>query len=450
MIFKASLSLDIQDKIFSFIHLKGSFKGCKVVASNTIDIQEGENTNKFSLVKDYLPDCISMAGSGSFDVYIGIPGNIVMIRNIELPIAVKEDIYSVLKYELEKYIPIPVKDICYDFFITGENKRTGTIKVLIAIVKKEDIKPYVELKDYVSGGITGICPSFLSVLDYLFSIPELENCNDFIAVSPGLEDTDFILVKDRIFNSFVHAPPDADPKRVLDKLLEKSGHSTLHVAIPAGRYANSLKSEMGNDSVFVFIEINHSQNQDSGKNNFRAFCLAHKPLLKKTHDINFLPRRFQKKQGVFLHYFFIGLVVTLFIFAGAAVASSVLNNRIQKQDLRNKIENLKPMVDRTHKLEKKITTLETRLKSIDGLVKNNPSVFDILKALTLVLPDNTWLSRFAYKNNKIMIEGVTDVSSDLITRLEKASKFKDVGFKSKITKTDEGKELFRIEMKVEK
>ncbi len=450
MIFKASLGMDIQDKIFSFIHLKGSFTGCKVVANSTINIQEGKNTNQFSLVKEYIPDCISTARPGSFDVYIGIPGNIVMIRNIELPIAVKDDVYSVLKYEMEKYVPIPVKDICYDFFITKEDKKTGTIKVLIAIVKKEDIKPYLELKDYVPGGITGICPSFLSVLDYLFSIPELEKYNDFIAVSPGLEDTDFILIRDRMFDSFIHAPPNADPKRVLDKLLAKSGNSSLHVAVPAGRYANLLKSEAGNDSAFVFMEIGQSQDQNPGENNFRAFCLAHKPLLKKTHDINFLSRRFQKKQGVFLYYLFIGLVIALFLFAGVTLSSSVLHNRIQRQDLKNKIETLKPKVDRTHKLEKKIKTLQTRLKSIDALVKNNPSVFDIMKELTLVLPANTWLSKFAYKNKKIMIEGLTDVSSDLITRLEKTSKFKNVGFKSKITKTDKGKELFRIEMEVEK
>jgi general secretion pathway protein L len=441
--------MDIQDNVFSFIHLKDSFAGCRVAESSTIKIEEGKKTKLLSLVEDYISDYISTARPGSFEFSIGIPGNIVMVRNIQLPVAVKDDVESVLKYEMEKYVPIPVKDICYDFSITRENKKTGTIKVLIAIVKKEDIKPYIDLKDYVPGGITGIYPSFLSVLDYLLSIPEFENCNDFIAVSPGLEEVDFVLVKDRVFDSFIHAPSKAEYKTALDQLLEKSGKSSLHVAIPAGKYVKFFKDVPEKNPAFIFMEIARKKYPNTTENDFGAFCLAAKSYLKKTHDINFLSERFRKKQSAFSYYLFICLVIILFIIAGVTAASSVLHNRMQMQDLRNKIENLKTKVDKTHKIENKISSLETRFKSIDMLVRKNPSVLDILKDLTLVLPDNTWLRKFAYKNNIIKIEGYADVSSDLITRLEKSSKFKNVGFKSKITKTNEGKELFRIEMKVE-
>jgi len=92
--------------------------------------------------------------------------------------------------------------------------------------------------------------------------------------------------------------------------------------------------------------------------------------------------------------------------------------------------------------------LETKAEYLHSL-RSGASVSDMLRELTQILPETAWVQEFTFFKREIQLEGFADSASELIPLLEMSPLFKDAVFLSTITKDKDGKERFRIGLKME-
>src|SRR3990172_6298971 len=121
MLFQESIGIDIQSDRISLVYLKGSVKGIKMVGHAVVHLDPTMTDSQRSLrIEEIYEEFRAANLVGSPKIYICLPREIFLFREIEFPVAVRENIESTLGYEMEKYIPLPLDDIFFDFhFLNG-------------------------------------------------------------------------------------------------------------------------------------------------------------------------------------------------------------------------------------------------------------------------------------------------------------------------------------------
>jgi len=145
----------------------------------------------------------------------------------------------------------------------------------------------------------------------------------------------------------------------------------------------------------------------------------------------------------------LGLAVLLL--AGALWMRETLQDRALLAQLKAENEKLEASVREVRSLETRGKELETREKVLEGLVQDRDRNLDILKELTLVFPEDTYITNYSNRNGVIQMSGQSGSSADLIPLLEKSPLLKDVVQKGVIVKDQTtGRDRFTFEARLEK
>jgi len=167
-LFQGSLGIEIRNDAVGFVWLKTTLKGIRVGTSTIYSFEkEIAAKEKLKIVLDLAIDFIRENQIDSGPVFMGITNDLAMVRKIELPVAVRENLASTLRYEMEKYIPIPVQDIYYDYQILSEDSVSKKLNILLVAVKKTDLAPYFAFSEDFAGGISGIETIGIAVANYM-------------------------------------------------------------------------------------------------------------------------------------------------------------------------------------------------------------------------------------------------------------------------------------------
>lgn len=93
-------------------------------------------------------------------IALSIPADWAVIRTVQLPSAVKDNISDVVGYELDRLTPFRQEDAYYDFRVLDE--KDGKLQLLIVAARKDRLNPYLEnlkedgsLVDMVTVDVTG-------------------------------------------------------------------------------------------------------------------------------------------------------------------------------------------------------------------------------------------------------------------------------------------------------
>lgn len=107
-----------------------------------------------------------------------------------------------------------------------------------------------------------------------------------------------------------------------------------------------------------------------------------------------------------------------------------------------------------HRLSREISSIDSiKVESdaiqqrVDYLVQlqhDSVNVLEVMKSLTLKIPETAWIKDFSFNEKGFKIDGLAESASELIPLIEDSPWFQDVAFLSAITKDKEGKERFRI------
>lgn len=107
------------------------------------DSNKPEELQKYS---DILKEFILENDFGASDTVVSLPESDVFTRVIKVPQMNDKDLKSSIVFEAEQYIPLPLKDVTYDFQVIGNDPNDKSkMEVLLVAAKKDTLSKYVSI-----------------------------------------------------------------------------------------------------------------------------------------------------------------------------------------------------------------------------------------------------------------------------------------------------------------
>ena len=94
-------------------------------------------------------------------------------------------------------------------------------------------------------------------------------------------------------------------------------------------------------------------------------------------------------------------------------------------------------------IQEKVDKSRASLSSVVDMRANRPFVVDLLKRITEILPDDTWVQQFELKDGRIELRGMSDQATALIGLIESAPDFENAVFRSPVIQV-QGQERFHL------
>lgn len=457
MLFNSGIGVDIRDDQVNIVFLKGSFKGVRVAAQSHCSLDNTRTQNEIIKdVADFINKFISEHHILATGIFAGIPGDISISREIEFPLAVKENLRATLLYEMEKYIPISVEDIYFDYQIISEDKKKEIFKVLLVVVRKKDFDPYIQLATLLNKGISGVEIISSAVSNYYFNQPEIspEISNDpAVLIYFRNNGSDIILTRHQaiVYARSIGQPDDGagEDKSLVVKELTKVRSMFLEqdkpvkLAFFGAPVKDELISQISREE-FDILSANKSGNGVSDDRYIPAFGLALRGIKKVPVNMNIMPIHL-RTQPDRTSYLIMAVLVALFIVSGIVWAGShVVAQRNTVSRLDAELGRLRLEVASVEKIKDAITAIEDRVHYFESLRPGNIYVVDVMREITKIIPETAWIKEFKLIKNELSIYGEAASASELIPLLETSLLFKNVKFLSTIRKGKDDKEIFRI------
>lgn len=388
LIFQSSLGIQIHGETVAVVYLKTSLKGIQVGGHGLYSLERDQPLKeRLTLIRRLIAEVRQEYKIGKADVFIGIPDDVCMFREISFPLAVKENLRDTLRYEMEKYIPLTAEDVYFDYQIIEEKRDKNFFKAILVVAKKNAVDPYIEFCKTLSPGVLGADAALTAEANGLAYAGRKK---------PGSVNT-------------------------LAEMMKKQPASPEQLA------------SLGLPSPELLP----------------AFGLALRGLWNTPFQINLLPPAFRRKPGRMGYYIMIILFISTLIAGVMWGGGFLIRRHMAVKALDAQMSHLEDEVRAVEQTRERIKTIESRFERMKNLNERHVVILDILRELTQMIPNTAWVQEFSLKDNKIYLDGYAASASDLIPLLEDSPLFKNVVFLSTIVKEKDGKERFRIGFELE-
>lgn len=465
MFSQTSLGIDIQDHAVSMVCLKRSFtgSGSSLLAHRVCPIEdfkttEGSIERISGLVKDFLNE----KNITPTTVFLSIPREKVILRYLELPSAVRENLKQSVGYQLEKYIPFSAGDICYDCQVLKENRESESLRVLLGATKESEIDPYLSLANRLNISFSGIEPRSTAIANFFSSPLGFGEKETFGIIFIG-EDSLELSVVESGFLSYTRRAARGNDTISLAEQIErgwsKGGQilgdreGGLKIAVIGGesdaQLITSVKETLDGEKT---LEISNPDLREMGipySALIPAYGAALKGISQMPMDINLIPdarRRRPSKTGKYIMSILGGMLILSVLAWGGG---KVFQDRVYVNRLNSELARLQVEVSKIQKIQKELTRIEARVALLDDFYGNDTSALKILRELTDRIPKTAWVERLEMSKGEVRIDGQASSSTELIALLDESNIFKNVAFVSSISRIGGGNERFRIKLQIE-
>jgi hypothetical protein len=281
--------------------IDSKFRSAKHVKSERIELPENiEERNR--VISDVLKRWKNESMPAG--VVIGLPLKNFSWRTIEMPVMKKADMKNALFFELEKYLPLPVDEYIYDFFVIGRVKAApNREKIMVFSVKKELLSGLLKILKETGMDLLAVRCSTIDTLCGVIDISGEKglqgifvNAADDAYEVAGLRDSMPVHMK---------TIPKANPDDLED------GIETLARSHPAQLYITGP------------VEQSLIAKYNSRKFQVRTQVLLASSVVKKSYlDLNFLPHEFIRQKKDYYPFIIGGLAaaaVLLFFLSGVII-----------------------------------------------------------------------------------------------------------------------------------
>lgn len=185
-----SLGVDLGTYAVKLVRIEAAKDGIRVLGAAVEKV----------LDKNY-PDALSRAlakahATADQSAVLSVSGQGVVSRYIELPIMNKTELDSSMKFEIEKYVPFPIADVCSDYAVIHEMKDKAKMSVLIAAAKNEIIQKKCKTAKEVNLGLKAIDLDSLALANFAAEVAGLRekgNCCGIINIGKTAANIDILI-----------------------------------------------------------------------------------------------------------------------------------------------------------------------------------------------------------------------------------------------------------------
>jgi Tfp pilus assembly protein PilN len=452
---QSSLGIHIENGTVSIALLKSALRGVRLAASEVRSI-DGELPVKERVKKisELVGEFLEKFGASPGTIFFSIPREMVVARTITLPAAVKQNLRGALRYEMEKYAPFAADDVFFDFQVLNENKKEGTLEILLVIARGEDLRIFIGLRDLIGRGISGIEIGSTAIVNSLAHACPVKDSHMAAYLSQGL--CEILVVKKGLLGySRTFASP-GNQDLLLDAVasgLEQARKSSgaeigpMGVVLCGPAASEAISTGLKNKG-FILPEVRFSGPLLPSQSLIPAVGLALKGLAKLPNQVNLLPAEMQKRPSKAGYYVMVLLLITALAGGFGWWGSGVFQQRLYIQDLDRETARLRSEVAVVEEVRRDCGIIERELNDLVSSTDLGTPLLEVLKELTSRVPQTAWLNDMTFSKGKVVISGFAATASELIPLLEESPLFRNVVFLSTITKTREGQERFRISLEV--
>ena len=138
-----TLGLLVERQRIFFVCLKKGLKGISLHHYRILPLKEVKPEERDDVIASTIEGFIQESRASKKNLFLGIPRDQVVLKYLDLPLAIEENLGNVLTYELDHYTPFTIEDVYLDYQIISRDKEGQTLKILLVAVKKELIDRYL-------------------------------------------------------------------------------------------------------------------------------------------------------------------------------------------------------------------------------------------------------------------------------------------------------------------
>ncbi len=387
---------------------------------------------------------------------LSIPKEWALIRTVDLPVAVKENLASVVSYELDRLTPLAAAEALYDFRVLGEDE--GRLAIVVWATRVSLVHPYIE----------ALNKQGIKVRQVTVDLASLGALSHYMA--QGM-DTVFVASNDGNYRggsmiagaltSAIAGVFDDRPgvsrwetiRSELDLLISEVQKKNIQprvLVFPAD--VGSINGTGDRDAAVEVIEDEQIRRTFSaGRSDVPRQAVGGivEALWDKAGSLNLLSKGYEERKKT--PYVVSVMLLALMGLLAFVLLMAPLERQAKKlEDLDRQIQARKEGVKKVEALKKEIETQSGEIALIEGFKEERPSAIAILKELTTELPKTVWLTRTRISDATVDIEGYAGSATEIISKLEGSEHFKKVEFASPtIRDTRLNSDRFVIKMEIE-
>ncbi len=407
-----------------------------------------EGTAEFSLGEEDLAGRLGtfVSGMGVDKVFVAVPRSGALTLYIDLPDATEENLEEVLGYELDRHTPYTAEQAYFDFEVVERDR--GKIKVLLVVVPKKVLDGVLEV---LSG--TGVRPLSIEIsstaLSNLIAYNERGSTRGLVCgvnfLSTGSGEVvilrDGLLIHSRVFScnsGRACEQMNKELKRGLSRRgLRPEDVERIYMSTTTGPDGDEIKKALEED--FPEATIKPLADSETFTGDVKgAYVVPLGLALRGRGDgvcrIDLLPHLQPKRRQRNPLYTIAPLLLIALLLGAGLVVTPVVKKTKVLDDINQKLKVLDPKVSEVEKIKADIKILNKRLASLKTLREGGLNALDILKELTVLLPDDTFLTNLRLSGRKIEIAGYSASASSLIPVLENSPLLSKVEFSAPVTR----------------
>lgn len=452
-----NIAISLEREKVSIAYLARFTSSFRVKKENTYtfdeDVYPSANNVLFA-----LNSFIEQAGLSSQPVTLAVPKAWVVTRKWHLPRTIEDEIAMAITNEMDIITPFPAEEVYFDYQILSRDE--NNVYFVVAAVRRCKIESYLDLlseKKFPVKSLNLNIAAFGTACTYL----KKGNKNEFIVSKIDKREIEAAAVSGGrvpFLYSYTLKADEIEDAIQIEELLNSAssvlGIEESDIIVDLNLETSFLKyvlQDKFGSRIVPIDDLNTKALQLKQKKSgiFSAAGAAIEALKTDSNGLNLLlsGQKEKKKESLLLSMV---LVVFLFVLFGFNMYQPVHKGRMEIQALDEKIDSFKKDVDRVNKIKEANKKVRKEIETINEFGENPFIPLDILKEITTLLPDDSWVTRLTIRQEYVDIEGYSDSATALIVKLEESKLFKNVAFSSPTIKDRRlNKDRYRIRAYIE-
>lgn len=349
------------------------------------------------------------------DIILSLPREFSLIREIEYPHSNLKELRDALAYQLDSFIPFSNRDVYFDIHSLSYSRQDA--KVLIVAMKKMELDTLLSRLQTID-----ITPSRVIISPFAF-LPVLEEKKGPVVL---------ICRNAKYYNYNLFENNHLVLSTVIKTEAELA--SQMQANLPAELLLANVSNDIIPNGSSIPAQLLEEYIESYGA---ALYGLSEYPC---NLSLISSPRKRLNAQTV-LMFFFIGFLIG---FAFLVPYIQKVNNLSVLKTINAQIKAIKKDVSVVEKIQERIAVLDKAVGSINEIKGSYIPRIDVILELARVLPNDSWAKALTIVENTFEVEGDAVSSTNLIPILENSPLFSGVGLASPVTKTQSGREKFRI------
>lgn len=428
----SNLAVSIQKGGLSIAYAKRFLGKVKVSKLRHIALK-GEEYPKPSEVVSTIQSTLSEFGIKPQNLTLSVPSDWVVFRKATFPVAVKENLSTVVGYELDRLTPFGSDEAYYDYVVLSEDR--DHIHIALIASKASVIKPYIDELKTSDISVTSITSNLITAQNILRDNGS-EDGFLFVELKPSVVQVVHV-VKGTI-RAVLKSPIDySNTQSAVDALIGMMGQCSngkrpLAIIHSQGNPKDALIESLKAKSPYVLKTSEQYLNQMGVKEPLALHAVGAafetlKPDRTKSFDLLSKGKKTTKKRP----YVLTGLLIVLLLIQIVLyLLSPIYIEQKRIESLTGLLETKKEDLKKSEELKRSIESVKEEIARIEGFTRETSDTLNIMRELTNLLPKTAWLTRVRIAPKVVEIEGYAENTSGLLTKLEESKYFMSVEFSS--------------------